>query len=84
MDGTRTIQTGHPVSNDAEVVPGNTVRFVAPDGRCQFEVRFLDDDGIEVRGVDTYKAGEQLVGCAVTVEPRTANEVHVRSVPYER
>ena len=84
MDEKRTIQTGHPVSCDVELVVGDTVRFVAPDGRCQFEVRFLDDDGIEVRGVDTYKAGERLVGCAVTVEPRSANEVHVRSVPYER
>lgn len=84
MTGMRTIQTGHPVRRDVEVVSGNFVRFVSPDGECQFEVRFLDDDGIEVRGVDSYMAGGQLVGCALSVEPRCSNVVHVRSVPLCR
>lgn len=84
MNDGRTIQTGHPVSNNVEVIPGDTVRFVAPDGRCQFEVRFLDDDGIEVRGVSIYRAGERLVGPSLTIEPRVPNEIHVRSVSYER
>lgn len=78
----RRIETGHPVTNDVQVIPGSRVRFIAPDGKCQFEVEFFGDDGIEVRGVDIYKAGAQLVGCAVSVEPKASNVVIIRSMPY--
>lgn len=78
----RRMETGHPVSADVTVLHGDTVRFVTESGRCQFEVKMVDEDAIEIIGIETYYGGKRLLGPNIVIEPRSAVAAIVRSKPY--
>lgn len=77
------IATGHRVTKDQLIHEFDTVRFLAEDGRCMFQVSIGDDGkSIEVMGVDSYKADDQLFDSTLAVEPRAANLIHIRTKLY--
>lgn len=76
----KSLEVGKTVAIDADFIV-----FMAPDGRPMFEVRAMDSDAIEIRGVGTYKTGGEestLMSQSLTVEPRACNSVIIRSKKY--
>lgn len=65
-------------------VEGESVRFVAEDGREMFEI-LLGKDGhsIEVRGVTSCKVDGVLYHEHLAIHPRAANNVIISATPLE-
>ena len=80
----RRTEIGNSMFDDVVVGDGGKpVRLLAADGRCMFEVRPVGDDTIEVRGVQCYKVNGTILGTDISVEPRSANLVVIRSKPFD-
>jgi hypothetical protein len=74
------METGHPVSADVAQVAGDQIRFVNQDGRCLFEIRIQDDQAsIEVRAVDTHRAGNKINDNVLVIEPKSCNCITLSS-----
>lgn len=78
------IESGCRIMGDVKPVDGDSVRFVTEDGRTMFEVG-INKDGrsIEVRGVEVTKHEGELYDCWLSVSPRTANTVIIRTEKYD-
>ena len=78
------IESGHPMTKDVAEVAGDSVRFVADDGRTMFEVRAgKDGKSLEVRGVDNAKVNGVLYATALCVIPNVTNSITVAAIPYD-
>jgi hypothetical protein len=78
------IETGHPITNDIQVLPVKGVRFVTDDNRTMFEVHIGQDGrSIEVRGVDVTKVGDMLYGSSLAACPEAANSLMICVLPYD-
>ena len=68
------IETGHPITNDVDILAAKGVRFVTDDGRTMFEVHIGQDGrSIEISGVRA-----SLVAC-----PNASNSLTIRTLPYD-
>ena len=69
------IETGHPITNDVDILAAKGVRFVTDDGRTMFAVH-IGQDGrfIEITGV--YNSS--LVAC-----PNASNSLTIRTLLYD-
>lgn len=82
---TLTISTGHPIHENVTILEADTVRFLAPDGRCMFEVKpCLDGRSIAVRGVEVCRIDGKLYSEALQITPHVANSITISTVPYDK
>lgn len=78
------IQSGMALMGTAADVPGDTVTFVAEDGRPMFEVvAGRDGRSIEVRGAMSCKVGGVVYGEALHIHPRVSNVICVYVMPWD-
>lgn len=63
-------------------ISGNSIRFVADDGRTILEVCIKDPRTVEVRGVSTYKIGDKLYTEQLIIEPRVSNCIWISTKEY--
>lgn len=78
------IETGHPITNDVQVLSAKGVRFVTDDCRTMFEV-CIGQDGrsIEIRGVDVTSIESSLYGSSLAACPNASNSLTVRTLLYD-
>jgi hypothetical protein len=77
------IETGHKITEDAQTIDANGVRFVTEDGRTIFEVDIGEDGkSIEVRGVDKTRVENVLYGSNLAACPNASNSLTIRVCRY--
>jgi hypothetical protein len=78
------IETGHPVTRDAQRLEAKGVRFVTEDGRTMFEVHTgKDGTSIEVRGVDATFVEDVLYDSRLAACPNASNSLTIRVCRYD-
>lgn len=78
------IETGHPVTKDAERIDAKSVRFVNDDYRTLFEVCIgRDGRSIEVRGIDVVSVDGALYGSYLAALPNAANSLTIALRHYD-
>lgn len=78
------LQTGHWITKDVAQLEGRSVRFMASDERCMFEVTAQPDGrSIEIRGVDTCLVDGILYSHCLDMRPQVANSILVLAREYD-
>ena len=78
------IVTGHALTGDVKQIEGNSVIFVAEDGRTMFEITAMPDGRtLDIRAVDHCDVAGTIYGTTIVVEPVRSNVVLVRTKEYE-
>lgn len=78
------IETGHPVTQDTEIIDAKIVRFVNNDSRTLFEVGIgKDSKSIEIRGIDVVRVDGKLYGSYLAALPNAANSLTIELRPYD-
>jgi len=79
------MQTGNELRQNVQVIAGESIRFVTPDGRTMFSIEAREDGrSISIRAVDTCKVGGKLYRTALAIEPVVGNVVCIRTLEYNR
>jgi hypothetical protein len=78
------IETGHPITNDVDILAAKSVRFVTDDGRTMFEVHIGQDGrSIEIRGVDVTKVEDLIYSSSLVACPNASNSLTIRTLLYD-
>ena len=78
------IETGHPITNDVDILAAKGVRFVTDDGRTMFDVHIGQDGrSIEIRGVDVTKVEDLIYDSSLVACPNASNSLTIRTLLYD-
>ena len=78
------IETGHPLTNDVDILAAKTVRFVTDNGKTMFEVHIGQDGrSIEIRGVEVTKVEDLIYSSSLVACPNASNSLTIRTLLYD-
>jgi hypothetical protein len=78
------IETGHPITNDVDILAAKTVRFVTDNGKTMFEVHIGQDGrSIEIRGVEVTKVEDLIYSSSLVACPNASNSLTIRTLLYD-
>jgi len=78
------IETGHPITDDVDILAAKSVRFVTDNGRTMFEVHIGQDGrSIDIRGVDVTKVEDLIYSSSLVACPNASNSLTIRTLLYD-
>jgi hypothetical protein len=78
------IETGHPITDDVDILAAKSVRFVTDNGRAMFEVHIGQDGrSIDIRGVDVTKVEDLIYSSSLVACPNASNSLTIRTLLYD-